>query len=172
MSRPCLPARPLRAGRRSNPGPACPPSPTAAPSRGAERQRGEAVPTDPGRAAGLLRDRPSPFSGRTLRRLRAGGSAAPASSDFNENSARASPNAANAGPAPPKRGQGTAPLPPRPEGSAGPEGLGPGRRVKLSRTLVRTKIPTGGTSGRRGRGAARRVGSALPRRQGHPRRGC
>lgn len=102
VSRTCLSARPLRAGRRCTSGPSLPAIPDGCPE---PRRRPAAVSGRPTDAAGSRGDRPSPFFG-----LRGGGSAAPGSFDFNENSARAPPSAAAAGAALPEEGPGHGPV--------------------------------------------------------------
>lgn len=168
VSRPRLPAGTLRAGRRCNPGPACPPSPTAAPSR-CRMAEGGGPPDGPridcgaaqGSALTVLRPDCVPIPrwrlGRAWRfRLqRKLGRRPPVHtgrrSRAAEGRARAQPHC--------RRDLW---------GSAGPERLAPGRRVKLSRTIIPTKIPVGGHPGGAAEGEEVSLAGALPRRQGHP----
>lgn len=110
VERPCLPARPLRAGRSCNPGPSLPAVPDGCPETRCRAAAEGGPPDGPrlgcgaaqGSALAVLRP-------DSACRLLGGGSAAPGNFDFNENSARAHPSAADASPPLPKGVRGHSP---------------------------------------------------------------
>lgn len=166
VERPCLPARPLRAGRSCNPGPSLPAVPDGCPETRC-RAAAEGGPPDGSRlgfgaaqGSALAVLRPD-----SACRLLGGGSAAPAISTSTKT--RPAPTRPQRTPAPRcRRGCGdTAPLPRRPKGFTGAGGSRPGTGGLSSPAPPSRQRSPWGTRRRPGRGRGRWFSGPLPRRQ-------